>query len=144
MRELQQLNGKRHLNIKVVPVKDHTEAFLMVQTDRAAAFVMDDVILAGFVSNAKEPADYTISDEVLSVQPYAFMVRRGDPEFKKVVDDALAAVFKSKEMNGIYAKWFLKPIPPNGNNLNMPMSDSLKRVLAHPTDSSNPDDYLVR
>src|SRR3546814_15852229 len=63
----------------------------MVQTDRAAAFVMDAVILAGFVSNAKEPADYTISDEVLSVQPYAFMVRRGDPEFKNVVDDALAA-----------------------------------------------------
>src|SRR3546814_20922608 len=102
IRELQQLNGKRHLNIKVVPVKDHTEAFLMVQTDRAAAFVMDDVILAGFVSNAKETADYTISDEVLSVHPYAFLFRRAAPEFKQVGDEAFDAVLQSKNMNGNY------------------------------------------
>lgn len=144
IRELQELNGARNLNIRVVPVKDHAEAFLMVQTDRAVAFVMDDVILAGFVSNAKNPADYAISDEVLSVQPYGFMVRRGDPEFKKVVDGALSSIFKSDEMASIYAKWFESPIPPSGNSLNMPMSEALKRVLAEPTDSADPSDYLVR
>lgn len=144
IKELQELNGARNLNMKVMPVKDHAEAFLMVQTDRAAAFVMDDVILAGFVSNAKNPADYAISDEMLSVQPYGFMVRKGDPEFKKVVDDALSSVFKSPEMPAFYAKWFESPIPPAGNNLNMPMGASLKRVLAQPTDSADPADYLVR
>lgn len=144
IKELQELNGKRGLNIKVIPVKDHAEAFLMVQTDRAAAFVMDDVILAGFVSNAKAPSDYVISHESLSVQPYGFMVRRGDPAFKKVVDDALASVFKSSEMSTIYARWFQSPIPPKGSNLNMPMSESLKRILIHPTDSPDPAVYVVR
>jgi glutamate/aspartate transport system substrate-binding protein len=144
IRELQELSGARNLNIKVIPVKDHAEAFLMVQTDRAAAFVMDDVILAGFVSNAKNPAEYEISDEVLSVQPYGFMVRKGDPAFKKIVDDALSSVFKSKEMASIYAKWFESPIPPSGNNLNMPMSEALRRVLINPTDSPDPAAYLVQ
>lgn len=143
IRELQELSGARALNIRVIAVKDHAEAFLMVETDRAAAFVMDDVILAGYVSNAKDPSEYEISKEVLSVQPYGFMVSRGDPAFKNVVDDALASVFKSKEMNAIYTKWFESPIPPSGNNLNMPMSESLKRILQKPTDSADPADYIA-
>jgi glutamate/aspartate transport system substrate-binding protein len=144
IKEVAELNGERKLDMKIVPVKDHAEAFLMVETDRAVAFVMDDVILAGFVSNAKDPSAYQISKEALSVQPYAFMVRKGDTAFKKVVDDALTSVFSSDKMGPLYAKWFQQPIPPRGNNLNMPMSEATKQVLAAPTDSPDPAAYVVR
>lgn len=141
IRQLAELNTARKLGLNILAVKDHAEAFLAVETDRAVAFVMDDVILAGFVSGAKDPSIYAISDEGLSVEPYAFMVRRDDPAFKAVVDGAIAEVFRSGQIAAIYDKWFLKPIPPRGNALAMPMSDALKNVIAKPTDSPDPAAY---
>jgi glutamate/aspartate transport system substrate-binding protein len=121
--------------------KDHAEAFLMVETDRAVAFAMDDILLYGLVATSKSPADYIVSNEALSVEPYGIMVRKDDPAFKKVADAAVVALFKSGEINKIYAKWFQSPIPPKNVNLNLPMSDQLKKVIAKPTDSGDPAAY---
>ena len=141
IKQLTELNQAKNLGINILAVKDHAEAFLAVETDRAAAFVMDDVILAGFVSGSKDPSVYQISQEPLSLEPYGFMVRRGDPEFKAIVDKAMADLFKSPKMKEIYAKWFLRPIPPRGNTLSMPISDALSTVLVAPTDSADPAAY---
>ncbi len=136
-----ELNAKRHLNLNIIAAQDHGEAFLMVETGRAAAFVMDDILLSGFVAGAKTPGDYVISADSLLIEPYAIMLRRDDPAFKKVADDAVIALFKSGEINALYAKWFTSPVPPKGVNLNVPMSDALKRVIAKPTDSGDPAAY---
>jgi glutamate/aspartate transport system substrate-binding protein len=113
----------------------------MVETDRAAAFAMDDILLYSLVAGSKAPSDYIISAEALSVEPYGIMVRKDDAAFKKVGDDAIAALFKSGEINKIYAKWFQSPIPPKNINLNLPMSEPLKKVVAKPTDSGEPAAY---
>jgi glutamate/aspartate transport system substrate-binding protein len=113
----------------------------MVETDRASAFVMDDILLYSLVATSKSPADYVISADALSVEPYGIMLRRDDPAFKKVVDEAMTATYKSGAINAIYDKWFLKPIPPKGVNLNVPMSPAFKRVVASPTDTGDPAWY---
>ena len=141
LKQVTQLNGDKNLGINVVTAPDHSNAFQMVETDRAAAFAMDDILLYSLVASAKNPGDYVISSEALSVEPYGIMLRKGDPAFKKVADNAVAAVFKSGEINKIYAKWFQSPIPPKNINLNLPMSDSLKKVIANPTDSGDPAAY---
>jgi glutamate/aspartate transport system substrate-binding protein len=102
---------------------------------------MDDILLYSLVATSKNPKDFDISNDALSVEPYGIMVRRDDPAFKKVVDAALIKVYTGGEINGIYEKWFLKPIPPKGVNLNVPMSAQFKRVVANPTDSGKPEDY---
>ena len=89
----------------------------------------------------EDAVDYVISPEAISIQPYGIMLRKGDPAFKKVADNAIVAVFKSGEIDKIYAKWFLSPIPPKNINLNVPMSDQLKNVIANPTDSGDPAAY---
>jgi len=102
---------------------------------------MDDILLYSLVAGSKAPGDYEISADALSVEPYGIMLRKDDPAFKKVVDDAMIAVYKSGEINKIYDKWFLKPIPPKGVNLNVPMGAAFKKVVAKPTDSGDPKDY---
>lgn len=141
LKQITGLNGERKLGMNIVPAKDHAEAFLMVETGRAAAFVMDDILLAGLAANSKNPGDYVIADEALSVEPYGIIMRRNDPAFKKVVDDALSAVYKSDEVNRIYKKWFQSPIPPKGLNLNIGISPALKAVFANPTSSGDPAAY---
>src|SRR6201984_1103525 len=116
-------------------------AFLMVETGRAAAFVMDDILLYSLVATSKTPGDYVISADALSVEPYGIMLRRDDAPFKAVVDAAMTNVYKSGAINAIYDKWFLKPIPPKGINLNVPMSASFKKVVANPTDTGDPAWY---
>jgi glutamate/aspartate transport system substrate-binding protein len=135
------LNAEKNIGANIVSGKDHAESFLMVETGRAVAFALDDVLLAGLAANSKSPADYMITREALEVEPYGIMMRKDDAAFKKVVDDAIVAVFKSGEINRIYAKWFQSPIPPKGVNLNWPMSDQLKKVIANPTDSGEPAAY---
>jgi glutamate/aspartate transport system substrate-binding protein len=144
IKQITEINGQRNLGLNILAAKDHAEAFLTVETDRAAAFVMDDIILYSLVASAKTPADYVISADPLSVEPYGIMLRRDDPAFKKVVDGAMTAVYKSGEINAIYDKWFLKSIPPKGINLNVPMGASFKKVVASPTDSGDPAAYEVR
>ncbi len=141
LKQVTQLNGDKNLGINIVTAPDHSNAFQMVETDRAAAFAMDDILLYALVASSKSPGDYVISAEALSVEPYGIMLRKGDAPFKKVADNAIASVFKSGEINKIYAKWFQSPIPPKNINLNLPMSDSLKKIIANPTDSGDPGAY---
>ena len=123
------------LDFKEVYGKDHADAFLMLETDRAVAFVMDDNLLAGLIATAKTPADYAIVGEVLSVEPIAIMLRKDDPAFKKLVDDTVSGLMKSGELEKLYARWFLSPIPPKNVNLNFPMSEQLKKLIKAPGDA---------
>jgi glutamate/aspartate transport system substrate-binding protein len=141
MRLMTELNTTKQLGINLVGVQDLPEAFLMVETGRAAAFATDDVLIYNMIANAKTPADYVVSKFALSVEPYGIIIRKGDPTFKKVVDDAVGALGKSGELEKLYTKWFMSPTPPKGVNLNMPMSAALKRVIGKPTDSPDPKDY---
>jgi glutamate/aspartate transport system substrate-binding protein len=141
IKQITEINAQRHLGLNILAANDHAEAFLMVETGRAAAFVMDDILLYSLVATSKSPGDYAISDEALSVEPYGIMLRRDDPAFKKVVDAAMVATYKSGAINAIYEKWFLKPIPPKGVNLNVPMSAAFKKVVASPTDTGDPAWY---
>jgi len=122
------------VNFEEVFGKDHADSFLLLDTGRADAFVMDDNILAGNIVNAKTPADFKIVGETLSEEPIAIMFRKEDPGFKKVVDDAVKAMMKSGEIDKIYAKWFTGPIPPRNVSVNMPMTASLKNAIANPND----------
>jgi glutamate/aspartate transport system substrate-binding protein len=142
IKQLTEVNAARNLGITIVPAKDYAEAFLMVETDRAAALVMDDVLIASFVAGAKDPAAYVISPDAFSKpEPYGIMLRRDDAAFKKVVDAATAAVYTSGEGQKIYDKWFMAKIPPKGLNLNTPISPELKAEFAKPSDSPDPDSY---
>ena len=141
IKQINEIGAERHLDLNIIAAKDHAEAFLMVETDRAAAFVMDDILLYSLVATSKAPADYVISADALSIEPYGIMLRREDPAFKKVVDDEMTATYKSGAINAIYEKWFLKPIAPKGVNLNVPMSPAFKKVVANPTDSGDPARY---
>ncbi len=142
IKQLTEANAARGLNINIIPAKDHAEAFLMVETDRAAAFVMDDILLASLVAGSKAPNDYVISKDAFSKpEPYGIMLRKDDPAFKKVVDAATAALYTSGEGQKIYDKWFTQKIPPKGLNLNTPISAELKNEFAKPSDSPDPDSY---
>src|SRR5687767_8666804 len=141
IKQITEINNEQKLGMNIISANGHPEAFQMVETGRAVAFVMDDILLYSLVAQSRNPKDYVISSEALSVEPYGIMVRKDDAAFKKVVNGALNAVYKSGEINKIYDKWFLKPVPPKNINLNVPMSAQLKKVVANPTDSGDPKDY---
>jgi glutamate/aspartate transport system substrate-binding protein len=131
LRKHERANG---VSFEEVFGKDHADSFLLLDTGRADAFVMDDNILAGNIVNAKVPADFKIVGETLSEEPIAIMYRKDDPNFKKAVDDAVKAMMKSGEIEKIYNKWFTSPIPPRNVTVNMPMTASLKNAIANPND----------
>ena len=141
IKQITELNAQRNLGASIVSANGHAEAFLMVETGRAAAFVMDDILLFSLVATSKSPGDYAISADALSVEPYGIMLRKDDTAFKKVIDAAMARIYRSGEINGIYGKWFLKPIPPKGINLNLPISEQFRKVISQPTDSGDPAAY---
>jgi glutamate/aspartate transport system substrate-binding protein len=141
IKQITEIGAQKGLNLNILAAKDHAEAFLMVETGRAAAFVMDDILLSSLVAASKSPQDYVISADALSVEPYGIMLRRDDAPFKKVVDEAMIDTYRGGAINAIYDKWFLKPIPPKGLNLNVPMSAAFKKVVASPTDSGDPAVY---
>jgi glutamate/aspartate transport system substrate-binding protein len=141
IKQITEIGAQKGLNLNILAAKDHAEAFLMVETGRAAAFVMDDILLSSLVAASKSPQDYVISADALSVEPYGIMLRRDDAPFKKVVDEAMIETYRSGAINAIYDKWFLKAIPPKGLNLNVPMSAAFKKVVASPTDSGDPAVY---
>ena len=143
LKQITALNGERKLGMNILAAKDHAEAFLMVETGRAVAFAMDDILLSSLAASSKAPKDYAITTEALSVEPYGIIERSGDLPFKKAVDTALTNVYKSGEINKIYAKWFLSAIPPKGITLNIPMSPELKAAFAKPTDSGDPATYAA-
>ena len=140
--QLNKINVARNLGINVVPAKDHPEAFLMVESDRAAAYVMDDVIIASLIASSKDPSIFAVGDEPFSTpEPYGIMLRRDDPAFKTVVDRATAAFYASAEGAASYKRWFQSPIPPKNINLNLPETPALKFEYTHPTDSPDPAAY---
>jgi glutamate/aspartate transport system substrate-binding protein len=142
IKQLTEANAARNLNLTIVPAKEHAESFLMVETDRAVAAVLDDVLLASFVAGSKDPDAYVISKDAFSkAEPYGIMLRKDDPAFKKVADAATAALYTSGEGQKLYDKWFMQKIPPKGLNLNSPISPELKAEFAKPSDSPEPDSY---
>jgi len=122
------------MDFKELNGKDHSDSFLLLESGRADAFVMDGQILAGLISKAKNPGDYAIVGEPLSVEPIAIMYRKDDPAFKKAVDDSVRAMAKSGEVAKLYDKWFMQPIPPGNTKVNLPPSDATKAAWANPTD----------
>ena len=142
IRQLTEANAARSLGINIIPAKEHAETFLMVETDRAVAGVLDDILLASFVAGSKDPGAYVISTDAFSKpEPYGIMLRRDDPAFKKVVDAATAKLYMSGEGQKLYDKWFMSKIPPKGLNLNTPIAPELKAEFAKPSDSPEPDSY---
>ena len=133
---LRRLNEEQKLGINLLGAKDHAESALLVETGRAVAFGMDDILLYGLRASAQDPNSLAVVGEPIQVEPYAIMVRKDDPSFKKLVDDTLAAMMKSGEFEALYKKWFQSPIPPKGINLNAPMSkelvDNLKALSDKP------------
>jgi glutamate/aspartate transport system substrate-binding protein len=144
IKQLTEANAARNLGINIIPAKEHAESFLMVETDRAVAAVLDDILLASFVAGSKDPDGYVISSDAFSKpEPYGIMLRRDDPAFKKVADGATAALYQSADGQKLYDKWFMQKIPPKGLNLNAPISAELKHEFAMPSDSPDPDSYKM-
>jgi len=141
IRNLHELNLAQKLDMKILAGLDDAESFQMVQTDRAVAYLMDDVLLRSLVASAKNPAEFSISADSLSIEPYGIALTKGDAAFKQLVDDVLVGIFRSGEIHTIYNKWFQSPIPPKGINLQLPMSAALKKAIAAPTDSGDPKHY---
>ena len=141
IKQMTELNAAKNLGMNIISANGHPEAFQMVETGRAAAFAMDDILLYSLVAQARSPKDYHISADATSVEPYGIMLRKDDAAFKKVVDAAMVNIYKSGEINKIYEKWFQKAIPPKGLNLDIPMSPQFKKVVANPTDSGDQNDY---
>src|SRR5258707_7627359 len=122
IKQITEINGQQNLGMNIISANGHPEAFQMVETRRAVAFVIDDILLYSLAAQSRNPKDYEISADALSVEPYGIMLRKDDNEFKKVVDAAMTNIYKSGQINAIYDKWFQKPVPPKGINLNVPMS----------------------
>ncbi|MFG6447415.1 amino acid ABC transporter substrate-binding protein [Roseateles sp. BYS180W] len=141
---LNRLNQERKLGMRIVTGAEDPEAFELLRRNQADAYLMDDVLLLGRL--ALTPAglqaqDYRLSSLALSVEPYALGLRRGDAVFKRLVDEVLTQLYRSGEIHQIYRRWFEQPIAPNGQNMRLPMSAALRRVIAQPSDSPNPAHY---
>jgi glutamate/aspartate transport system substrate-binding protein len=122
------------VDFKEVFGKDHADSFLLLESGRADAFVMDGQILAGNIAKSKAPADFKIVGEVLSVEPIAIMMRKDDPNFKKAVDESIGAMMKNGDIAKLYDKWFVQPIPPSNTRVGLPASDATKMAWANPND----------
>ena len=139
-RILKAMNADKQMGMNVISAKDHGEAFNMLESGRAVAFMMDDALLAGEMAKAKKPDDWAVTGTPQSYEIYGCMVRKGDPDFKKAVDDAIVTYYKSGDVEKSYTKWFQSPIPPKGLNLNFPMSKELKELIANPNDKPAPEE----
>ena len=125
---------KRDVDVGEVLGKDNADAFLLLESDRATAFVGDGQVVATLISRSKNPSQFKMLDQVLSVEPIAIMYRKDDPAFKKVVDDTVIALAKSGEAAKIYDKWFMQPIPPHNVPVGLPASSATQAAWANPSD----------
>lgn len=123
----------KNLEVNQLAGKDHTESFLLVESGRAAAFVLDDILLAGQIANARNPKDFAIVGESLRTENQSLMFRKDDPEFKALVDRVVTGMMKSGEMDRLYNKWFMAPIPPKGININYPMNAETRDAFLNPS-----------
>ena len=131
LRKHERANG---VDFKEIFGKDHADSFLLLESGRADAFVMDGQILAGNIAASKNPADFKIVGEVLSVEPIAIMIRKDDPAFKRLADDTLRDLMKNGEIAKLYDKWFVQPIPPKNTRVGLPASEATKAAWANPND----------
>ncbi len=129
----------QNVNFEEVLGKDHGDSFLLLESGRADAFVMDGQILAGAIARSKAPADFRIVGEVLSVEPIAIMIRKDDPAFKKAVDDSIIAMMRSGEIGKLWDKWFMQPIPPTNTRVGLPVNEATKAAWAAPNDKPAED-----
>lgn len=120
-------------DIAEISGKDIADTFLLLSTDRASAVVLDDVLLAGLIANSRNATSFRLLPEGLRDEPFGFMLRKGDAQFKELVDGAIRDLMKSGELAEIYAKWFTRPVPPNNVSLNFPMSDALREAIRNPS-----------
>ena len=132
---IRKFSADKNLDMQLILGKDHDDSLLLVENDRALAFAMDDILLFGLMANSKNPAALEVVGDSLQVEPYACMLRKDDPEFKKLVDGTINRLMKSGEFEKMYTKWFTSPIPPKGVNLNLPMSEQLKANLKAMSDA---------
>lgn len=135
-RLIRKMNEDKSMGMNIISAKDHGESFLILESGRAVAFMMDDALLYGERAKSKNPDQLVVVGTPQSFEVYGCMMRRDDPHFKKAVDDALAAVMRSGEVEKIYAKWFLSPIPPRGVNLDFPLSPELAALYENPNDKA--------
>ena len=135
-RLLRKMNEEKKMNMQIISAKDYGEGRVTLETGRAVAYMMDDVLLAGARSLTAQPADWVIVGTPQSSEAYGFMLRKNDPEFKKLVDDAMTGVMKSGEIKTLYDKWFMKPVPPKNINFDFPMSDEMHKLYASPNDKA--------
>lgn len=135
-RYLRQYVAEKNLNVNLISARDHSQSFLMVQSDRAGAFFMDSDVLAALLAKARDADQYIVTGQPQTTEPLACMLRRDDPQFKALVDRTVAAIETSGEAERLYNRWFDAPIPPNGVNLHIPLSQKMKELFAHPNDQS--------
>ncbi|MDH6152112.1 MULTISPECIES: glutamate/aspartate ABC transporter substrate-binding protein [Paraburkholderia] len=135
-RILRKMNEDKKVNMQIISAKDYGEGRLTLESGRAVAYMMDDVLLAGTRTLTAKPSDWIITGTPQSSEAYGFMLRRDDPEFRKLVDDTLEQVMKGPEIHTMYDRWFIKPVPPKNISFDFPMSDSLKQLYATPNDKA--------
>ncbi len=134
MQVVRRYNDEKGLGLNIIATKDHSDAALLVEADRAAAFAMDDILLFGLRANSKDPASLEVVGDSLQVEPYACMMRKGDPKFKALVDGVITGMMTSGEFAKLYAKWFTSPIPPRNQSIGLPMSKELQDNIKVPSD----------
>ena len=135
-RLIRKMNEEKGMKMNIISAKDHGESFLTLETGRAVAFMMDDALLYGEIAKAKKPGEWIVTGTAQSKEAYGCMLRKDDPEFKKMVDASLTKAMTSGAAEKIYAKWFMNPIPPKGLNLNMVLSDEMKAAFKTPNDKA--------
>lgn len=129
------LDREKNLGLRILNAKDGGEAFLMLETGRAAAYINDDVQLMATIAQSRNPDAYTLLPEAMSAEPYAIGIRKNDPQFKAFADGVLRNLYSSGYIDTLYPKWFQQPIPPKNTVINLPMSEALKEAIAHPNDT---------
>src|SRR6516165_7023879 len=135
-RLIRDMNEKNKMDINIISAKDHGESFLTLQSGRAAAFMLDDALLAGERAKARKPDDFVIVGTPQSKEAYGMMMRKGDDQFKKLVDETIATAETSGVAEKLYQKWFESPIPPKGLNLHLPLSEDMKALFKSPNDKA--------
>jgi glutamate/aspartate transport system substrate-binding protein len=131
---MRKYNADNNLNMNIMLAKDHSDAMLLVDADRAVAFAMDDILLFGLMATAKSPGEWEVVGDSLQVEPYACMLRKDDPQFKALVDGVIGGMMKSGDFERLYTRWFTAPIPPNNINLRLPMAQQLRDNLKNLSD----------
>jgi len=135
-RLLRKMNDDQKLGMNIISTKDHGQSFLTLESGRAVAFMMDDALLYGERAKAKNPADWIVVGKPQSREAYGCMIRKDDPQFKKVSDNVIAGMMKDGSINTLYTKWFMQPVPPKGLNLDFPLSDDMKALIKNPNDKA--------